>query len=99
MGIPVEQVLKEKLKDPGFKKEYESLEDEFALARELLRARIAANMTQAQVAKKMGTSQSAIARLESGKVGSFTSLKKYAEATGAKIEFRLVAKEEPSRAA
>jgi predicted transcriptional regulator len=91
MGIPADKVFKEKLKDPKFRKEYKSFEEEFAVARELIKARTIAKMTQAQVAKKMGTSQSAVARLESGKVGSLASLKKYARATGTKIEFRLVA--------
>lgn len=91
MGIPADKVFKKKLKDPAFRKEYEALEEEFAIARELVKARVEANLTQAQVAAKMGTSQSAVARLESGKVGSISSLKKYAHATGKRIELKLVA--------
>ena len=91
MGITADKVFKDKRKDPAFRKEYAALEEEFAIARELVRARVAAKLTQAQVAQKMGTSQSAVARLESGKIGSIASLKKYAQATGRKIELKLVA--------
>ena len=57
--------LKKQMKDPEFKKEFDALEPEFALARELIGARTRAKLTQAQVAHRMGTSQSAVARLES----------------------------------
>lgn len=92
MGIPADKVFKKKLKDPAFRREYEALEEEFAIARELVKARVEAKLTQAQVAEKMGTSQSAVARLESGRVGSISSLKRYARATGKKIDLKLVAK-------
>jgi len=56
----------------------------------LVKARVEAKLTQAQVARKMGTSQSAVASLESGKVGSISSIKKYARATGKRIRLKLV---------
>ncbi|MBS0275861.1 MAG: helix-turn-helix domain-containing protein [Proteobacteria bacterium] len=87
----VETWLKEKLKNPKFKKEYDALDEEFALIGELLKARTRAKLTQAQVAKRMGTSQSAVARMESGRAPSMASLRKYAKATGSKIEIRLKA--------
>jgi DNA-binding XRE family transcriptional regulator len=78
------------LKDPAVKKEYDALEEEFALARELIGARAKANLTQNQVARRMGTSQSAVARMESGRgLPSTTSLIKYARAVGRKIEIKL----------
>ena len=77
------------LKNPAVKKEYDALEEEFALIGELLKARTRAKLTQAQVARRMGTSQSAVARLESGRPPSLASLRKYAEATGSKIEIKL----------
>ncbi len=58
--------------DSDFKKEFDALEPEFALARELLAARAKAKLSQAQVAKRMGTSQSAVARIESGRTPSPT---------------------------
>jgi transcriptional regulator with XRE-family HTH domain len=66
MTIPL-AVLKEKwMKDPAFKTEYDRLAPEFAIAAELIRARLRARLSQEELAERMGTSQSAIARLESG---------------------------------
>jgi DNA-binding transcriptional regulator YiaG len=86
--------MRKQLKNPAVKKEYDALEDEFAalaLGTELLKARTRAKLTQAQVARRMGTSQSAVARLESGRAPSLASLRKYAKATGSKIEIKLKA--------
>jgi len=89
--ISVEAWLRKQLKDPVFKKEYDALEPEFALARELIGARAKAKLSQAQVAKRMGTSQSAVARLESGRTPSLTSLRRYAKAVGRRVEIKLKA--------
>ncbi len=73
--------------------EYRRIADEFALLDEFLKVRAAAGATQAEVAARMGTTQSAIARLESGKgkhSPSLASLRKYARALGFELEFRLV---------
>ena len=85
----VEAWKRKQMKDPAFKAAYDALEEEYALIRELLDARTRAKLTQAQVAKRMGTSQSAVARLESGRAPSLASLRKYAKATGSKIEIKL----------
>ena len=75
----------------GFTEAYEALEVEYALAHEMLAARARAGLTQEAVASRMGTTKSAISRLESaGKhAPSVASLKKYAAAVGCtlKIEF------------
>jgi len=78
-------VLKKKLKDPEFRKEYEKLEDEFKLASQLIELRVGANLTQKELAKRIGTSQPAIARLESGqyKNVSLAFLKRISKALGA----------------
>ena len=74
-------------KDPEFLKEYEALEEEFSLASALIAARANADMTQQDVAKKMETSQSYIAKLEGGEVSpTMKALKRYAAATGSRIK-------------
>lgn len=73
--------------------EYEKLADEFSLLDEFLKARAAQGLTQAQVAEKIGTTQSAVARMESGSgkhSPSLATLTKYADALGCKLEVRLV---------
>jgi len=57
---------KKLLRKPGFKESYEGLELEFALIDALIHARTVQGVTQAQLAKKIGTKQSAIARFEAG---------------------------------
>ena len=76
----------------GFKAAYEALAVEYAIANEMLAARARAGLTQEVVASRMGTTKSAVSRLESaGKhAPSLTSLKKYAAAVGCEIEIRLV---------
>lgn len=84
------QLHKKWIKDPEYKTAYDSLEDEFILAKELIAARTKAKLTQKQLAQRMKTSQSAIARLESGESNpSISLLKRYAAATGThlKVEF------------
>jgi transcriptional regulator with XRE-family HTH domain len=87
MGIPFKSVARKWLKDPEFKAGYSALEEEFALATLLIEARTRANLTQAELASKMGTSQSTIARLESGKAApSLSTLRRLAKATGTRLE-------------
>ena len=76
----------------GFEAAYQALAIEYAVASEMLRARSRAGLTQEAVATRMGTSKSAVSRLESaGKhAPSLTSLKRYAAAVGCKIEIRLI---------
>lgn len=77
--------------DPAFKAEYESLDAEFALIEALVRARTNARLSQAELAQRIGTTQSAIARLEGGKVSpSVNTLRRYAEATGTELRIELV---------
>ncbi len=91
MTIPFKKVRDEWMKDPAFRAEYERLAPEFALARALIKARTNAKLTQAQVAKRMGTTQSVVARIESGQnAPNLRTLEKYAEAVGRRIEVKLV---------
>lgn len=84
--------LKKVGKRPGFKAAYDALEIEYAVANEMLAARARSGLTQDAVASLMGTSKSTVSRLESaGKHSpSISSLQKYAQAVGCKVEVRLV---------
>ena len=82
-------------KDPAFAAAYADLEIEFALLRQLLLARQQAGLSQAEVARKMGTKAPAVTRLapslsESRHSPTIATLKKYATAVGCKLEIRLV---------
>ncbi|MFZ3208155.1 MAG: helix-turn-helix transcriptional regulator [Geobacteraceae bacterium] len=75
------------------KTEYDQLDEEFRFLDEFLKARAAAGVTQAEVAERIGTTQSAVARLESGRgkhSPSIATLEKYAHALGCRLELRLV---------
>lgn len=81
---------KEWLKDPAFKKEYDKLESRYALIDKVIGARIKNKLTQAQLAKRVGTKQSAIARLESGSVNpSINFMEKIAAALGMRLNIDL----------
>jgi len=89
------------LKDPEVRKEYDALEEEFALIAEVARARMRAGLSQAQLARRMKTTQSTIARLESGRGKPSTrTLSRFAKATGhrLKISFEPVKAKKGSRA-
>jgi predicted transcriptional regulator len=84
--IPAEESFKQWKKDPKYVAAYESLEEEFALASALIKARSDADMTQEQVADAMGTTQAVVARLESGKVlPSTRTLERFAKATRTRL--------------
>lgn len=85
-----EEFKAELLRNPRVRKAYEAMAPEFEIAGELIAARARAGLTQAQVASRMGTTQSAVARLEGGKLPSIRTLVRYAKATGARPVFKLV---------
>jgi transcriptional regulator with XRE-family HTH domain len=73
-------------KDRGYNDAYDALREEFDLARALIEARTAAGLSQSQLAKRMKTSQSYIARIEGGKVRpSADALGRFAKATGTRL--------------
>ena len=77
------------------KAEFDKLADEFELLDQFLKARTAQGLTQAQVAEKIGSTQSAVARMESGRGNhspSLATLSKYADALDCKLELRLVSR-------
>ena len=84
------QYKKEMLKDPKLKKIYDDLAPEFELAASIIQKRIDLGLSQAQLAKKVGTKQPAIARLESGSYNtSIAFLKKTAKALGADLHISI----------
>ncbi|MFQ5347961.1 MAG: helix-turn-helix domain-containing protein, partial [Rhodothalassiaceae bacterium] len=84
------EMKREMLADAAVRAAYEALEDEFAIIDALVRARARAGLSQAELARRMGTTQSAIARLEGGKVmPMIATLRRYAEATGSRLSFRM----------
>ena len=86
--------LKNAQKRKGFSKAYNDLEEEYALVRAMLSARSNSGFTQEAVAELMGTTKSAVSRLESaGKHSpSLTTLKKYAQAVGCDLEIKFIPK-------
>jgi len=82
-----EDLEKELLSDPKVKEEYDNLAPRYAVISQLISARIKKRMTQKDIAQKLGTKQSAIARLESGSVNpSLELLQKIAQALNLKVK-------------
>jgi predicted transcriptional regulator len=90
MAIAAKKVFDKWRKDPAYKKAYDAFDEEFALTSELLRARQEAGLTQAQVAARMKSTQSVVARLEGGKKPSWATLERYARAVGKRLRVALV---------
>ena len=83
------------LADPEVRAAYEALGPEYKLIAELLRARKKSGLTQAEVASRMGTTNTVVARLEAGGGSkrhspSLTTLRRYAKAVGRQLHIRLV---------
>lgn len=76
----------------AFAEAYEALELEYQVVNPLLKARTKAGLTQDAVAKCMGTTRSAVSRLESGgkHTPSLGTLRRYAEAVGCELQVKLV---------
>lgn len=81
---------RESMRDPEFRKEFNALKPKYDLIRAILDARLKRGVTQKELARRVGTTQSAIARFESG-VGNPTLdfLSKVSTAVGAKLEVRI----------
>ena len=74
------------MKNPEYRKAHEALAPEFDLARAVIDARVKAGLTQEQLARRMDTTQSVIARLESGRTRPSTqTLERLAVATGTRL--------------
>ena len=83
----IRDLHKKWMKEPAYRKEYEALEEEFALAEAVAEARVRAGLSQAQLARRMRTTQSTVARLESGHSRPSTrTLDRLARATGHRLK-------------
>lgn len=81
---------REALADPAVRREYDALAPQYELASKLIELRLRRKLSQAALAKKIGTKQSAIARLESGSYNpSMQMLRKIAHATGTRLTIEL----------
>ncbi|MGA2268283.1 MAG: helix-turn-helix transcriptional regulator [Bryobacteraceae bacterium] len=82
----VDDLHKDWMKDPKYRREYQALEEEFSLTAAMIEARSRAGMTQEQLARRMKTTQAVVARLESGGSRPSTrTLERYARATGNRL--------------
>lgn len=87
--IKWETLRKELMADPGVKRAYEDLQPEFAIIQAMIDARVKKKMSQEQLAKKMGTGQAAVSRLENVNANpSLSILKKLAHALDLKLELK-----------
>ena len=88
----LKELKTELLTDARTSAEYDAMADEFGMARELISARSRAGLTQSEVAQRMGTTQSVIARLEGGRrMPSIRTVQRYAQAVGARAVVHLEA--------
>lgn len=76
-------------RDAEYNKEYTILEEEFAWIDALIKARVNAGITQAELAMRLGVSQPAVAKIESGRNVGIKTLKRYAKAMGYSLTFDL----------
>jgi transcriptional regulator with XRE-family HTH domain len=82
------------MKEPNYRREYDLLEEEFVRAAAVAKARRRAGLSQAELARRMKTTQSTIARLESGRGRPSTrTLTRFAKATGHRLKISF----EPTR--
>lgn len=91
----LKEVKAEMLADAATRAEYDAMAGEFEISRELVAARSRAGLTQGEVAERMGTTQSVIARLESGRSApSMRTVQRYAQAVGARAVVRIESRPE-----
>lgn len=83
----ISELHKRWMKEPGYRRAYDALEDEFELASAMVAARAKAGLTQEELARRMGTTQPVVARLEGGRARPSTrTLERFARATGCRLK-------------
>ena len=86
-----DEFLKESLKNPKIKAEFDRLKPEFAVIQAMIDVRRKKDLTQKQLAKKLGTTQSAISRLEKGNINpTIGFMHKLADALGSRLDIRFL---------
>lgn len=86
-----EDNLRERMQNPKFKKAYDALEVEFQIIHDVLRKRIEQDMSQEELARKIGSGQATISRLESGNLNpSIKFLKRVAKAVGGQLKVTIM---------
>lgn len=82
------------MEEPGFAEAYAEADDDYALIEALVAARSRAKLSQSELAEKLGTTQSSVARLEGGGVTpTLRTLRRYAAATGMRLKLELIAED------
>ncbi|MGB4965735.1 MAG: helix-turn-helix transcriptional regulator [Microgenomates group bacterium] len=85
------EYLKEKLKDPEFKHEFDKLQPEFEVVHMMYEARLKKNFTQKQLAEKLNTKKSVISRLEAGNANpTLNFLKRFADALDTTLQIKFI---------
>jgi len=92
------ELHKKWMKDPKYSKAFAELSSEYSVARAVIEARVLAGLTQEELAARMNTNQSAIARLESGRTRPTTeTLTRLAVATGTELHISFTPKNVPAQ--
>lgn len=85
----VKELKRELFKNPKVKKAYEDLQPEFAIIQALIDARVKKKLSQEELARRMGTGQAVISRLENANASpSLALIKRLANALGLKVELK-----------
>lgn len=91
--ISFETLHKRWIKDPEYRREYEKHEPEFEIARQIIDARIKGKITQEELARRMGTGQAVISRLENANARpSLSLIQRLADALNLKVELKFTQK-------
>jgi transcriptional regulator with XRE-family HTH domain len=91
-SIPIDDFWREQMKDPEFKREYDALEPEFSIRRQLIDLRLKHGLSQRQLAERVGTPRPSISRMEAKGVKDLAFAQRLADALDCTLEVRFVPK-------
>jgi transcriptional regulator with XRE-family HTH domain len=98
-SVPMADYWREQMKDPEFRREYEALEPEFSIRRQLIDLRLKHGLSQRQLAEKVGTPRPSISRMEAQGIKDLDFARRLAEALDCTLEVRFVPKKRAGKAA